>query len=138
MVVQLERSSGVYIMRVAAMLTGMHPQTLRKYERVGLLEPQRSKRLRMYSDEDIARLKTIKHLIDDIGLNLAGVKVAFKIQDTILKIRQQLALKEISTLRRKKLVRELDHSLGNLGAVLREDVEEYAGGNGRGKSQGGA
>jgi len=125
-------------MRVAAMLTGMHPQTLRKYERVGLLEPQRSKRLRMYSDEDIARLKTIKHLIDDIGLNLAGVKVAFKIQDTILKIRQQLALKEISTLRRKKLVRELDHSLGNLGAVLREDVEEYAGGNGRGKSQGGA
>ncbi len=91
MIEDMERSSGVYIMRVAAMLTGMHPQTLRKYERAGLLEPSRCKKLRMYSDEDIARLRTIKHLVDDIGLNLAGVKVALKIQDAILKIRKQMA-----------------------------------------------
>ncbi len=132
MVVELGRSNGVYIMRVAAMLTGMHPQTLRKYERAGLLEPQRNKTLRMYSEEDIARLRTIKHLIDDVGLNLAGVKVALSIQDTILKIRRQLASREISTCRRRKLVKELDESLGTLGTVLRQDVEEYiySGGNG--------
>jgi MerR family transcriptional regulator, heat shock protein HspR len=132
MVAQIGRTNGVYIMRVAAMLTGMHPQTLRKYERAGLLEPQRNKKLRMYSNEDIARLKTIKHLIDNVGLNLAGVKVALNIQDTILQIRKQVASTSISASRRKKLVKSLDESLGTLGTVLEEDVKEYifAGGNG--------
>ena len=64
MVQEFEQNSGVYVMRVAAMLTGMHPQTLRKYERAGLLEPSRNKKLRMYSDNDIARLRMIKHLVD--------------------------------------------------------------------------
>ena len=92
----MEQTNGVYIMRVASMLTGMHPQTLRKYERAGLLEPSRCKKLRMYSDEDIARLRTIKHLVDDIGLNLAGVQVALKIQDTVLKIRKQLTSADLT------------------------------------------
>jgi len=135
MVAELERSNGVYIMRVAAMLTGMHPQTLRKYERAGLLEPQRSKKLRMYSDEDIARLRTIKHLVDDIGLNLAGVKVALKVQDTILKIRKQLASTDLNPNRRKQLMKSLDESLDALGTVLGQDVGDYlyAGGNGGSK-----
>src|SRR5512136_1695347 len=107
----MEQTNGVYIMRVASMLTGMHPQTLRKYERAGLLEPSRCKKLRMYSDEDIARLRTIKHLVDDIGLNLAGVRVALKVQDTVLKIRQQLASSDLSANRRKQLLKSLDESL---------------------------
>jgi MerR family transcriptional regulator, heat shock protein HspR len=128
----MEQSNGVYIMRVASMLTGMHPQTLRKYERAGLLEPSRCKKLRMYSDEDIARLRTIKHLVDDVGLNLAGVRIALRIQDTVLKIRKQLASSELSPNRRRQLVKSLDESLTVLGTVLGQNSEEYvyAGGNG--------
>ncbi len=120
------QTNGVYIMRVASMLTGMHPQTLRKYERAGLLEPSRCKKLRMYSDEDIARLRTIKHLVDDIGLNLAGVRIALKVQDTILKTRQQLASADLSANRRKQLLKSLDESLVALGTVLGHNTEEYA------------
>jgi MerR family transcriptional regulator, heat shock protein HspR len=122
----MEQTNGVYIMRVASMLTGMHPQTLRKYERAGLLEPSRCKKLRMYSDEDIARLRTIKHLVDDVGLNLAGVKVALKIQDTVLKIRRQLTSSDITATRRKQLLKSLDESLIVLGTMLGHNTEEYA------------
>jgi DNA-binding transcriptional MerR regulator len=122
----MEQSSGVYIMRVASMLTRMHPQTLRKYEREGLLEPSRCKKLRMYSDEDIARLKTIKHLVDDLGLNLAGVRIALKIQDTVLKIRKQLASADLSSNRRKQLLKSLDESLMVLGTMLGHNTGEYA------------
>jgi len=78
----MRQLNGVYVMRVASMLTGMHPQTLRKYERAGLLKPTRSKKLRMYSEEDIARLKLIKHLIEKAGLNIAGVKMAIDLQES--------------------------------------------------------
>jgi MerR family transcriptional regulator, heat shock protein HspR len=122
----MEQSNGVYIMRVASMLTGMHPQTLRKYERAGLLEPTRCKKLRMYSDEDIARLRTIKHLVDDIGLNLAGVRVALKVEDTVLKIRKQLAAADLNANRRKQLLKSLDESLIVLGTVLGHNTDEYA------------
>ncbi len=53
----VEQGTGVYVMRVACMLSDMHPQTLRKYERAGLLVPSRSKMLGMYSDDDIACLR---------------------------------------------------------------------------------
>ena len=122
----MEQSNGVYIMRVASMLTGMHPQTLRKYERAGLLEPSRCKKLRMYSDEDIARLRMIKHLVEDVGLNLAGVKVALQIQDNILKIRKQLASAELGSNRRKQLLKSLDESLMVLGTVIGHNTDEYA------------
>ena len=111
-------------MRVASMLTGMHPQTLRKYERAGLLEPSRCKKLRMYSDEDIARLRTIKHLVDNVGLNLAGVRVALKVQDTVLSIRKQLESSELSASRRKQLLKSLDESLVALGAVMGHNTKE--------------
>ena len=83
----MENINGIYVMQVASMLTGMHPQTLRKYERAGFLAPSRSKTLRMYSDEDIARLKTIKYLVDEVGLNLAGVGLALQLQDTLLDVK---------------------------------------------------
>lgn len=87
----MEQLNGIYVMRVASMLTGMHPQTLRKYERAGLLKPFRSKKLRMYSEEDIARLKLIKYLVDEVGLNLAGVKMALQFQDKASKMRKALS-----------------------------------------------
>ncbi len=67
--------AGLYIISVAARLLEMHPQTLRKYERVGLVTPSRTMgMLRLYSQEDIARLRVIKHLVDHVGMNLAGVQ----------------------------------------------------------------
>jgi MerR family transcriptional regulator/heat shock protein HspR len=115
------QTNGVYIMRVASMLTGMHPQTLRKYERAGLLEPSRCKKLRMYSDEDITRLRIIKHLVDDVGLNLAGVRVTLKIHETVLNVKNQLSSVDLSTNRRMQLLKSLDESLAILGTMLGEE-----------------
>jgi len=77
-------------MQVAAMLTGLHPQTLRKYERVGLVNPARLNTLRLYSEEDIALCRMIRRLVDDMGLNLAGVELALKLQQRLLELRQQI------------------------------------------------
>ncbi len=87
----MENTGGVYVMRVASMLCGMHPQTLRKYERAGFLTPARSRKARMYSDEDIARLRLVKHLVDDLGLNLAGVGLALGVRTTVLEMKRGLA-----------------------------------------------
>jgi MerR family transcriptional regulator/heat shock protein HspR len=118
MVNQTEPTTGVYVMRVAAMLTGMHPQTLRKYERAGLLEPSRNKKLRMYSDKDIARLKLIKHLVDDKGLNIAGVKIVLGVQDTVEHMRKQLATCELTSEKRHQLLQSLDEGIASLGMIL--------------------
>ena len=65
---------GLYVISVAARLLEMHPQTLRKYERAGLVRPSRTVgMLRLYSEEDIVRLRLIKHLVGDLGLNISGV-----------------------------------------------------------------
>ena len=70
----------VFIISVAARLLEMHPQTLRKYEREGLIAPSRTTgNLRLYSDEDLVRLRQVKHLVGDRGLNLAGVQVALEV-----------------------------------------------------------
>jgi MerR family transcriptional regulator/heat shock protein HspR len=115
---ELDQTNGVYVMRVAAMLTGMHPQTLRKYERAGLLEPSRNKKLRMYSDKDIARLRTIKVLVDKAGLNIAGVKIALAVQDTVEVIRKQLVTCELTGEKRKQLLQSLDEGIASLGSIL--------------------
>ena len=107
--------SGVYVMRVASMLTGMHPQTLRKYERVGLVRPSRSNMLRLYSDEDVARLKMIKHLVDEVGLNLAGVELALSMYDSILNMKRELAATEIGGELGQRLAGLLDEMLEILG-----------------------
>ena len=97
---------GVYVISVAARILDMHPQTLRKYERVGLVFPSRTggvspikHRRRLYSDEDIARLRLIKHLVDDLGLNLAGVQLAIEMFNRLLKMRRQMAQLEGQPLR---------------------------------------
>jgi MerR family transcriptional regulator, heat shock protein HspR len=82
----------VYVISVAARLLGMHPQTLRKYERAGLVRPSRSEgMLRMYSDDDVSRLRLIKHLVDDFGLNLAGVELVLRMRERLVSFRDVLA-----------------------------------------------
>ena len=90
-----ESVQGVYIISVAARLLEMHPQTLRKYERAGLVSPSRtSGALRLYSEEDIARLRLIKHLVGDLGLNVAGVQLVLQLFNHLLTVRSRLSSPE--------------------------------------------
>ena len=87
----LSRSMGVYVISVAAELAGVHPQTLRIYERKGLLEPSRTGGgSRRYSDRDIDRLRRIQDLTA-AGLNLEGVRRVMELEDEVERLRQQLA-----------------------------------------------
>ena len=83
---------GVYIISVAARILDMHPQTLRKYERLGLIRPGRTLgMLRLYSTEDIRKLRLIRHLSDGMGLNLAGVEFVLAAVQNMLTMQQRLA-----------------------------------------------
>ena len=96
----IEDVEGVYIISVAARMLEMHPQTLRKYERAGLVTPSRTVgMLRLYSEEDIARLQLIKHLVGDLGLNLAGVQLALEVFNHLLRVRTRLNSLETLQLR---------------------------------------
>ena len=76
---------------VAARIIQVHTQTLRYYEREGLLEPARSKgNIRLYSQRDIERLRRIKTLVDDLGINLAGVQVVLRMMERMAQMEQEL------------------------------------------------
>lgn len=76
---------------VAARMVGVHAQTLRYYERLGLVEPSRSKgNIRLYSASDVALLKRIKMLINDLGVNLAGVEVILRLTERMAEMEQEL------------------------------------------------
>ncbi|HUQ64442.1 MAG TPA: MerR family transcriptional regulator [Acidimicrobiales bacterium] len=86
-----DQERGVYVISVAAELAGVHPQTLRIYERRGLLDPARTGGgSRRYSQHDIERLRRI-HELTTAGLNLAGVKAVMDLQDEVLRLRTKLA-----------------------------------------------
>ena len=83
---------GVYIISVAARILDMHPQTLRKYERLGLINPGRTiGMLRLYSIEDIKKVRLIRYLSDELGLNLAGVEFALAAFDNMSAVKQRMA-----------------------------------------------
>ena len=85
------RDEPVYAISVAARLCEMHPQTLRLYERLGLIKPNRTdSRNRLYSDQDIDRLKQIQRLTRDLGVNLAGVEVIFNLLDQMEQMRADM------------------------------------------------
>ncbi|MSQ06404.1 MAG: MerR family transcriptional regulator [Dehalococcoidia bacterium] len=80
-----------FIISVAARMVGLHAQTLRYYERVGLIWPSRSQgKQRLYSAAEVERLRRIKTLTDDLGINLAGAEVALKLMDRIEELEQQV------------------------------------------------
>ena len=83
---------GVYIISVAARILDMHPQTLRKYERLGLINPGRTiGMLRLYSIKDIKKVRLIRYLSDELGLNLAGVEFALAAFDNMSAIKQRMS-----------------------------------------------
>src|SRR2546423_10925460 len=85
-----EGERGVYIISVAAELVGVHPQTLRIYERKGLLRPYRTAgNTRRYSERDIARLQMIQRLTQE-GVNLAGVKLIVEMENELDRLRERM------------------------------------------------
>lgn len=87
---QIRWMEGVYIISVAARILDVHPQTLRKYERLGLINPGRTiGMLRLYSREDIRKVRLIQ-LLGNMGLNLAGVEFALSTVDNVLRLKQRL------------------------------------------------
>ncbi|HYE88668.1 MAG TPA: MerR family transcriptional regulator [Vicinamibacterales bacterium] len=107
----------------AARLLDMHPQTLRKYERLGLVRPARTVgSMRLYSRDEIERLRFIKRLVDGAGVNLAGVQQLLSVAEAMQRIRplmQPAALQRVST--RRRLLREMDHIAAMLGLDPEDD-----------------
>ncbi len=114
-----EPVEGLYIISVAARLLAMHPQTLRKYERAGLIHPPRTiGKLRLYSEQDITRLRLIKHLVDDLGMNLAGVELVLDLLGRIREARQRIAALEAQRDFRRVVAQEFDRMLQLLDVAM--------------------
>lgn len=80
-----------YVISVAARIIGIEAHTLRYYERLGLVHPERSSgNIRLYSEEDMERLRYVKALMSDCGVNLAGVEVALRLMQRVKEMQQQL------------------------------------------------
>lgn len=116
-------SEPLFVISVAARLVEMHPQTLRKYEREGLIAPSRtSGNLRLYSDQDIEQLRQVKYLVEERGLNLAGVQLALDLT------RELQALREASSRGKANGVSlEAEHNrlLRMLGHVDQQELRKH-------------
>ena len=106
----------LYFISVAARMLGMHPQTLRKYERLGLVQPTRTiGSMRLYSREELERLKVIKRLVDDGGINLAGVQRLLSIAEVVQRIRPLMRDEPLSGRDARRLTQEFDQLIRILG-----------------------
>jgi MerR family transcriptional regulator/heat shock protein HspR len=119
----LDRTRGVFMISVAAELAEMHPQTLRMYEARGLITPKRSpKNTRLYSYEDVERLRRIQRMTAEEGLNLAGV-------ETVLELERQLqrAREEMVKMRRRaaELEQEMAAEIERVRRSLRAEIVPY-------------
>ena len=103
----------VYYISVAARLISAHPQTLRMYERVGLIRPKRTPQgLRLYSERDVEKLRQIQRLTQELGVNLAGVDIILKLLDQIAEQRAEI----------ERLHHDLEHGPRRLSAGSPEAV----------------
>ena len=103
---ELHEDDPCYVISVAARMVGMHAQTLRYYERAGLLRPSRSRgRIRLYSVADINRLRQIQRLIADLGVTLAGAEVILRMGERIEQLQQEMdeLRRELQRLRDRRL-----------------------------------
>jgi MerR family transcriptional regulator/heat shock protein HspR len=101
---------------VAAELVGMHPQTLRMYEAKGLVRPARTPGgTRLYSDDDVVRLRLIQRLTTELGLNLAGVEQVLRLEDEIERLRARM----------ERVERDLRAEIASVHRSYRRDVVVY-------------
>jgi MerR family transcriptional regulator/heat shock protein HspR len=108
--VEVETDRGVFMISVAAELASMHPQTLRMYEARGLIEPKRSpKGTRLYSQEDVERLRRIQEMTADLGLNLAGVERVLHLEQELERMQERIEEIELEALQAQvRLAQELE------------------------------
>jgi MerR family transcriptional regulator/heat shock protein HspR len=120
MPVQMETDRGVFMISVAAQLANMHPQTLRMYEARGLIEPQRSpKGTRLYSQEDVEKLRRIQEMTAELGLNLAGVERVLRLEEEIDGMQARIEEIELEALQAQvRLAKELEEVRRSFRAEL--------------------
>jgi MerR family transcriptional regulator, heat shock protein HspR len=117
-------SEPFFVISVAARIVNVHQQTLRYYERLGLLEPGRSRgNIRLYSMRDIQKAQQIRRLIDELGVNLAGVEVILNMNDRIAQMESQM----------QRMSAQYEHRIRQLEALLEQERE--GGGSRRGSAR---
>ena len=117
--VRVSTDRGVFMISVAAELADMHPQTLRMYEARGLIEPKRSpKGTRLYSHEDVERLRRIQEMTAELGMNLAGVERVFELEEQLDSMAKKVAALERRAAQLKAEVQRLEALRRELRAEL--------------------
>src|SRR6201996_4325361 len=120
--VQVSSERGVFMISVAAELAEMHPQTLRMYEARGLIEPKRSpKGTRLYSHQDVERLRRIQEMTAEMGMNLAGVERVFELEEQL----EAMARKVAGLERRAQELKAEVERLEKLRRELRSEIVPY-------------
>jgi MerR family transcriptional regulator/heat shock protein HspR len=118
-----DSTRGVYMISVAAELAGMHPQTLRIYETRGLITPKRSpKNTRLYSAEDVERLRRIQELTGELGMNLAGVERVFELEEELDRMRRRMRNLERHA---QRVQQELEKELDRVRRSLKYELVPY-------------
>ena len=118
-----QRDQGVYMISVAAELAGMHPQTLRIYEARGLITPKRSAgKTRLYSQEDVERLRRIQELTSELGMNLAGVEKVFELEEELERMRGRMSRLQAKT---EELEQEMADELERVKKSFRAEIVKY-------------
>jgi len=121
--IEVSSERGVFMISVAAELAEMHPQTLRMYEARGLIEPKRSpKGTRLYSHEDVERLRRIQEMTAELGMNLAGVERVFELEEQLAAMARKVAALE----RRAGELGDEVERLEQLRRELRAELVPYA------------
>jgi MerR family transcriptional regulator, heat shock protein HspR len=107
----------LFFISMAARMLGMHPQTLRKYERLGLIQPTRTiGSMRVYSRDELEKLKLIKRMVDDAGINLAGVQRLLEIAEVVQRLRPLMRDEAMSARdTRRRVAQELEEISRMLG-----------------------
>ena len=118
--VEVETDRGVFMISVAAQLANLHPQTLRMYEARGLIEPMRSsKGTRLYSQDDVEKLRRIQEMTADLGLNLAGVERVLRLEDEIEQMHERIETIELEALQAQvRLAEEIEQVRRSFRAEL--------------------
>jgi len=119
---KVSNNRGVFMISVAAELAEMHPQTLRMYEARGLIEPQRSpKGTRLYSQDDVDRLRRIQEMTTELGMNLAGVERVFELEDKLSRLQGKVDMLE----RRAQALQDEIARLEEVRREVRAEIVRY-------------
>ena len=121
--VSVKSDRGVFMISVAAELAEMHPQTLRMYEQRGLITPQRSpKGTRLYSQEDVERLRRIQEMTAELGMNLAGVERVFELEEQLARMSRRIEAMEAEA---QQLREEMQRELERVRRSFRAEIVPY-------------